>query len=103
MHERFQRPGVDVRMVRLQPWKLWLLAAVGGTVVLALAVTVAGLFLILFPIVLIAGFVTRLLLGGGRKGQRPQSRPNAQPDVIEGHYEVIEVETGRGWGPRSRR
>ena len=101
MHERFQRPGVDFRMVRLQPWKLWLLAAVGGTVVLALAVTVAGLFLILFPIVLLAGLITRLLLRGS-KGRRPQPKPNGQPGVIEGHYEVIEVETGRGWGPRSR-
>ena len=100
MDERFQRPGVDFRMVRLPTWKLWLLGAVGGAVILALAVTVAGLFLILFPIVLIAGFITRLLLGGGRKPGRPAPGMHGRTEVIEGHYEVVEVQPGRGWDRR---
>lgn len=106
MDERFQRAGIDFRLVRLPRWKLWLLAGLGGTIVLVLALTVAGLFLILFPLVLIAGFVARLVLGGGRRvrprpdHQRPPQQN--QPEVLEGHYEVVEVRQGRGWDRRPR-
>jgi hypothetical protein len=89
MDERFRR-GFDMRLVRLAPWKIWALAAVGGALALALTIAVAGLFLILVPVFLIAGFVAKLLLGGNRS--RPQAPREGRPEVIEGHYEVVEVQ-----------
>ena len=90
MDNASRRGGFEMRMVRLQPWKIWLLAAVGAGVALALTVAVAGLFLILVPVVLIGGFVAKLVLGSALK---PATRANsAGPEVIEGHYQVIEVE-----------
>jgi hypothetical protein len=88
MDPQFKRVGFDVRMVRLQPWKLWLLVATGGALALALAIAMAGLFLILVPLFLVGGLVARLLLGGGAKpGMRPQG---GAPEVIEGRYEVLD-------------
>ena len=45
-----RRSGIEMRMIRLQPWKLWLLMAGGAGVALALTVAVAGLFLSLIHI-----------------------------------------------------
>jgi hypothetical protein len=89
MNDRFPRGAFDVRMIRLQPWKVWLLVAMGGTLALALTVAVAGAMLILVPLFLLAGFVAKLLLGGGRS--RPQAPRAGRPDLIEGRYEVLEV------------
>jgi hypothetical protein len=90
MDERFRRAGFDTRLIRLQPWKVWALAAVGGALALAVTVAMAGLFLILLPILLVAGFAARLLLGSGKARPAPRQQPG-RPDVIEGHYEVVEV------------
>lgn len=94
MDERFARMGHGFRPVRLQPWKVWALAAVGGALSLAVAVAVAGLFLILVPILLLGGLAAKLLLGWGRHDQR-QPDQAGPPGVIEGHYEVIAVERER--------
>ena len=84
------RCGFEMRMVRLQPWKIWLLTAIGAGVALTLTAAVAGLFLILVPVVLIGGFVAKLVLGSALK---PATRANgAGPEVIEGRYQVMEVE-----------
>jgi hypothetical protein len=90
MDERFRRGGFDVRMVRLQPWKVWALAAVGAVFLLTVAVAMASLLVILVPVALVGGLVAKLLLGttGSR---RPASSPRGQPGLIEGHYEVVEV------------
>lgn len=93
MDERFRR-GFDVRMIRLQPWKVWTLAAVGGALALAVTVAVAGLFLLLVPILLVGGLVAKLLLGTGNSRSRPPRAPSP-PGVIEGHYEVVEVRRDR--------
>ena len=55
MDNASRRGGFEMRMVRLQPWKIWLLAVIGAGVALALTIAVAGLFLILVPVVLIGG------------------------------------------------
>ena len=89
MNDRFLRGGFDVRMVRLPPWKVWLLVATGGALALALTLAVAGAMLILVPLFLLAGFVAKLLLGGGRS--RPQATRTGRPDLIEGRYEVLDV------------
>ena len=92
MKQESQRLGFDVRMVRLQPWKVWLLAGVGGALALALAVAVAGLFLILVPLFLVGGLVARFLLRGSAAPMPRQ--PSSRPDVIEGRYEVVELREG---------
>ena len=98
MQQDFRRLGFDVRTVRLQPWKVWLLAGVGGALALTLAVVMAGLFLILVPVVLVAGFAARLLLRGAAVPPAP-ARPSGRPEVIEGRYEVIEErEPASRWG-----
>ncbi len=94
MDQDFRRLGFDVRTVRLQPWKVWLLAAVGGALALTLAIAVAGLFLILVPLFVIGGLVARLLLRGGTPPAA--RRPHAGPEVIEGRYEVVDLRDGEG-------
>jgi hypothetical protein len=89
MNDRFPRGAFDVRMVRLQPWKVWLLVAMGGALALAVTVAVAGAMLILVPLFLLAGLVAKLLLGGGRS--RPPEPRAGRPDLIEGRYEVLDV------------
>jgi hypothetical protein len=96
MDERFRRAGFDIRMVRLQPWKVWLLVAVGGALALTLAIAVAGLMLILVPLFLLGGLVAKLLLGGGDGGQRrPGTARQTPPGVVEGRYEVLQVSPER--------
>jgi hypothetical protein len=92
MQDDFRRLGFDVRMVRLQPWKMWLLAGVGGALALALAVAVAGLFLILVPVFLIGGLAARFLLRGAATPAGPRRGQGTQ--VIEGRYEVVESREG---------
>jgi hypothetical protein len=90
MDERLSRGDFPFRVVRLQPWKVWALAAVGGALALAVMVAVAGLFLILVPVVLIGGLVAKLLLGG-TGGRQPPRRSATGAEVIEGRYEVVDV------------
>lgn len=91
MDERLRRGGFEFRPVRLQPWKVWALAAIGGALAVTVMITMAGLLLILVPVLLVAGFVARLLLGGGtRPAAGPRPAPG-RPEVIEGRYEVVEV------------
>ncbi len=88
-----RRSGIEMRMIRLQPWKLWLLMAVGAGVALALTVAVAGLFLILVPVVLIGGFIANLVLRSSLRAGPNVAKPG--PEVIEGQYQVIEVDRRR--------
>ena len=87
MQQDYRRVGYQIRTIRLQPWKLWLLAAIGAAVALTFAIVAAGLLVILVPVVLLGGLVAKLLLGGAPPARRP---PPAQGGVIEGNYEVIE-------------
>jgi hypothetical protein len=95
MHQEYRRLGWSVRTVRLQPWKLWLLAVVGVAVALSFIIVAAGLFAILVPMVLVGGLVAKLLLGSGNAVPR---NPPGRSGVIEGRYEVID----RGDGDRRR-
>ena len=90
MDKRFARNGFEFRSIRLQPWKVWALAIVGGVLAVTVMAALAGLMLVLVPIFLVAGLAARLLLGAGRNPMA--SRPaEPRPDVIEGRYEVVEV------------
>lgn len=95
MHERFRRGSFDVRMVRLQPWKAWALAATGAVFVLTVLIAMASFLVILLPVALVGGLVAKLLLGTGTRRPSPPSR--GQPEVIEGRYEVIEVHREPRW------
>jgi hypothetical protein len=90
MNDRFPRGAFDVRMVRLPPWKVWLLVATGGALALALTLAVAGAMLVLVPMFLLGGLVAKLLLGGGSRSRPPEPRAG-RPDLIEGRYEVLDV------------
>ena len=86
-----RRVGFDVRTFRLQPWKVWALAATGALLAIAVAIAMAGLLLVLVPALVIAGLVGRLILGRSAR----KSRPTGRPSVIDGQYEVIESPEGR--------
>ena len=86
------RMRLDARVIRLTPWKLWTLVAVGGGITVALAIAVAGLLLILIPVLLGAGLIGRFLLG---RPPTPPTRPRHAGDVIDGEYEVLPATTER--------
>jgi membrane protein implicated in regulation of membrane protease activity len=86
-----------VRFVHLTPagllrqltWRGVLALALGATLIVTLAVVAGVVFLVLLPIILVAGVVARLL-AGRRQAERPA--PTRRPEVLEGSYEVVEVE-----------
>jgi hypothetical protein len=109
----------QVNLLRLLGWRGWLALAVAATLLVVTLLVAASIFLILLPVVLLTGIITRLVYGW-RRGRR--SRPAAAGhQVIEGSYEVIAEgrsgpgqpadarsdaadaepsRPGRGWGPR---
>lgn len=90
MEERLRIGGLDARVVRLQPWKIWLLVAVGAGLAVTLTVVVAGMFLILVPLFVLGGLVAKLVLGGIRP--TPPKERQGRAEVIEGRYEVLDVD-----------
>ncbi len=98
MEERLRIGGLEARVVRLQPWKVWLLVAIGAGLAVTLTVVVAGMFLILVPLFVIGGLVAKLLLSRGRPAA--PTRTQGRPEVIEGQYEVLEA--GRRGAPSER-
>ena len=92
--------GMRVRYLGIAPWKLWLAAA--GLVALAIAVlTIAtGIFLVVVPLLLLAGFAARLF--AGRAVPRPPAPQHGRRDggtLIEGEYTVVSSRPmpGAGW------
>ncbi|CAH1659444.1 conserved hypothetical protein [Hyphomicrobiales bacterium] len=85
-YDRFRAGGIQ--FTRLKRWQVWLAVAVAATLVLTLAVVAASAFLIIFPIVLIAGLVYRLAARFGLVGRRRPAK-NAAPDIIDGEYVII--------------
>jgi hypothetical protein len=84
--QQFQSFGM--RFTRIPTWQIVAVTAVVLAVGLALAVVATGIFLIAFPIMLIAGAAYRMF---GMK-TRPQAAPRhpGRDDVIETDYRVIE-------------
>jgi hypothetical protein len=80
--------GMRVRYLGIAPWKLWLAAA--GLAALAIAVlTIAtGIFLVVVPVVLLAGFAARLFAGHARPPVAPRGPGRGGP-LIEGEYTVV--------------
>lgn len=70
------------RILRVPRWQLALILVAALAVGIAVAVVATGVFLVVFPIALIAGFAYRLF---GKK-RRAAGHP-----IIEGEYEIIDA------------
>lgn len=81
------------RILRVPKWQLALILVVALAVGIAIAVVATGIFIVLFPIALIAGFAYRLF------GKRRRARGNA---IIEGEYEVVDAAPAGSRSGRSR-
>lgn len=80
----FDRVRFTVR--RVSWWQVALVVAVALAIGTALAVVAASVFLVVFPIVVIAGLAYRLF--GGRK----RTGADAGPTVIDAEYRVLSPE-----------
>ncbi|HMR32580.1 MAG TPA: hypothetical protein PKA13_13715 [Geminicoccaceae bacterium] len=103
MTRQFAFRTIDLRAAqRAGGWRMWLSLAVAGAAAAALLLVFGLVMLLLLPVFLVAAFVGRWWLGRElRKAAQARSQPPA--GVIEGHYEVVDVDApvgGRGWGPR---
>ncbi|MGV6871123.1 hypothetical protein ACUSIJ_00295 [Pseudochelatococcus sp. B33] len=83
-----------VRIVRLPKWQVVLISALAVTLVLTLVVVAAGAFLLLFPVVLIAGLVLGLVARwrnrrGAPVAGNPARRRSDGDDIVDAEYIVI--------------
>jgi hypothetical protein len=85
------RFGPQMRIVRLSRWQLWLAAAVGLALVVTLAIVAAGVFLVVLPVVVVAGLGYHLWMKW--RGQRPEGR--AGDMVIDAEYSIVRRENER--------
>ncbi|KZE28387.1 hypothetical protein AVW15_06160 [Chelatococcus daeguensis] len=85
------RFGPQMRIVRLSRWQLWLAAAVGLALVVTLAIVAAGVFLVVLPVVVVAGLGYHLWMKW--RGQRPGGR--AGDMVIDAEYSIVRREDER--------
>lgn len=83
----FDRMRFTVKRVSF--WQVALVVAVALAIGTALALVAASVFLVVFPVVAIAGLAFKLF--GGRKVRRDMSRPSGPP-VIEAEYRVLSPE-----------
>ena len=84
----FDRMRFTVKRVSF--WQVALVVAVALAIGTALALVAASVFLVVFPVVAIAGLAFKLF--GGRKVRRDMSRPNSGPTVIDAEYRVLSPE-----------
>lgn len=87
-HQNFGRSGI--RVTKISTWQVVLAAIVILSLGLALAVVATGVFLIAFPLVLIAGAAYRIF--GSRLGSQPSRSKPGPTHIIDGEYVVIEKE-----------
>jgi hypothetical protein len=96
--ERHTYQRIEIRPLG---WREMLALAAAVTLVLALVLVFGLLFLLLLPVVLVAGLIARWWLG---RELRKEAQGRARKGTIEAEYEVVEVERieppGRGWGSR---
>jgi hypothetical protein len=103
---------------RVPGWKIALILAAAFAAVVALAIVAGALFLLILPVILVAGLAHRLF-GARRRGEAPRGpglrRPGRGPDrhpirhpnrdVIEGVFVSVseerrEIDPGKGEGKR---
>lgn len=81
--------GFTVRIKRIPAWQIVLITAGVLALGVALAVVATGIFLIAFPVMLVAGAAYRFF-GTRQKSAAAAPRRSAPGDVIETDYRVIE-------------
>ena len=82
-------PRTTVRVVRLPIWSVVVAAALLLAILVVAAVVAAGLFVILFPIMLAAVAILALL---GWPGMRRQDQTRGTGAIIETDYAVLDEE-----------
>lgn len=85
------RFGPQIQILRLSRWQLWLAAAVGLALVVTLAIVAAGVFLVVLPVVVVAGLGYHLWMKW--RGPRPAGR--ADDMVIDAEYTIVHREEER--------
>jgi hypothetical protein len=78
---------VRVRLLRMPPWLAVLMAVALLAILVTIAIVAFGVFLIVFPTLVIAGALFRLF-GRGRVWPADHG-PVSHPTIIEGEYRVI--------------
>lgn len=92
------------RVVRLKKWQVILISAGVAAFLIALAVVAAGIFLVVFPAILVIGLIWRFFGGRSKKAsgnwaaRNPSSQENAsqsrQRQIVDAEYVVL-TETRR--------
>lgn len=93
-NEQFDR--LRMRVVRVPAWQIILFSALALAILVALAVVATGVFLIVFPIAVVAGWIYRLT-SKSRRGtmSRPAPQKPSASTVIDGEYRVVTAEETR--------
>lgn len=81
---------IEMRVVTLKPWQVWLAGAFALAVVLAILFLAASLAIVLVPVVLIAGAVMALLAKLGFV-----KRATPAEEIISVDYRVVDEPTSR--------
>jgi amino acid transporter len=93
-NEHFDR--MRMRAVRIPVWQIILISAAALALLAALAVVATGVFLVVFPIAVVGGWIYRLT---AKKRVRPAgpAGPTSRPrvTVIDGEYEVVPADGRR--------
>lgn len=93
-NEHFDR--MRMRAVRIPVWQIILISAAALALLAALAVVATGVFLVVFPIAVVGGWIYRLTAKKRVRPDAPQAagrRP--QVTVIDGEYEVVPADDRR--------
>jgi hypothetical protein len=83
---KFERVDGRLRLVQVPGWQLALIVAVVLAIGVTLAVVAVGVFLVVFPAILIGGAVYQLF----RKMRARSAADRRAPPVIEAEYRVID-------------
>ncbi|MFO1067425.1 MAG: hypothetical protein U1E14_02770 [Geminicoccaceae bacterium] len=94
MDRRFAYQAYQFRPGTPGSWRTWAGLALGGAAVAALLLVFGLVFLLLVPVFAVAGLVGRWWLG--RKLREATEAQRRRSGVIEGQYEVIEVDAVPG-------
>lgn len=78
------------RIIRLKPWQLVVVSAAAIALVLALVVAAAGVFLLLFPVLLIGGLIWRFA-GRFRNNPPPDNGrgPADKDEIVDAEYVIL--------------
>jgi len=99
MNERSSYGAFRARVIKLPAWQLAVIGAAAAALVIALAVVATGVFLLVFPIMIVLDWFYRWRTGKTRPGAAGPARP-AGGTVITTEYEVLPPERSPADEPR---